>query len=58
MEHTELVINTLKANGALRSGEIAEKSGLLKSEVEKVVKKLKADDIIFSPRRCFYDIKS
>ena len=58
MEHTDLIIKTLMANGALRPGEIAEKSGLDKADVDKAIKKLKGDNRIFSPKRCFYDVKS
>ncbi len=57
MDHFEIIIKTLKDNGALRPGEIAEKSGLEKSEVDKVIKKLKAEGKVFSPKRCFYDLK-
>lgn len=57
MEHAELIIKTLKVSGALRPGDIAEKSGLDKKDVEKAIKKLKDEDKIFSPKRCFYDVK-
>jgi DNA-binding MarR family transcriptional regulator len=57
MEHAELIIKTLKASGALRPGDIAEKAGLDKKDVEKVIKKLKDENKIFSPKRCFYDVK-
>jgi len=57
MEHSEMIIKTLKTNGALRPGDIAEKAGLDKKDVEKAIKKLKDEDKIFSPKRCFYDVK-
>lgn len=57
MEHTEIIIKTLNANGALRPGDIAEKAGMDKKDVEKAIKKLKDEDKIFSPKRCFYDVK-
>lgn len=57
MEPTEKILNTLKSNGALRPGDIAEKAGMDKKEVEKLIKKLKDEDRIFSPKRCFYDVK-
>lgn len=41
----------------LRSGEIAELSGLDKKEVDNAIKQLKKEDKIYSPKRCFYDIK-
>lgn len=43
--------------GPVRSGEIAEATGLDKKEVEKAMKALKDDDSIFSPKRCFWQAK-
>lgn len=57
MEHAALIIRILKENGAMRPGEIAEKAGLDKKETDKVIKSLKADEKVFSPKRCFYDVK-
>ncbi len=57
MENSEIIIKTLKDNGALKSGEIAEKTGIAKSEVDKVIKKLLSGGKVFSPKRCFYDVK-
>lgn len=52
------VIETLsKAAKPLRSGEIAELSGLDKKDVDKAIKELKIEEKIFSPKRCFYDVK-
>jgi len=53
----EHVLETLKnAEAPLKAGEIAEISGLDKKEVDKAIKKLKADGAITSPKRCFYSI--
>ncbi len=57
MENSEIILKTLKDKGVLKSGEIAEKTGIAKSEVDKVMKKLKSGGKVFSPKRCFYDIK-
>jgi predicted transcriptional regulator len=57
MEHSDMIIKTLEANGALRPGDIAYKAGIDKKDVEKAIKKLKDEDKIFSPKRCFYDVK-
>jgi predicted transcriptional regulator len=58
MKMENKVIETInKAGKALRPGDIADLSGLNKQEVEKAIKKLKAENKIFSPVRCFYDIK-
>jgi len=52
------VIETLsKAGKPLRPGEIADLSGLDKKEVDKAIKELKVEEKIFSPKRCFYDVK-
>jgi predicted transcriptional regulator len=53
----KVVETLLKAEKPLRSGEIAEISGLDKKEVDKAIKVLKAEEKIFSPKRCFYDVK-
>lgn len=58
MEALDLVIKTLETSEKpLRPGDIAEKSGLDKAVVEKAIKQLKKDDKIYSPIRCFYDVK-
>ncbi len=57
MENSEIILKTLSDNGALKSGEIAEKTGLAKTEVDKVISKLKKEEKIYSPKRCFYDVK-
>ena len=58
MGNAQKVISTIKkAKKPLKGGEIAELSGLDKKEVDKAIKELKVEDKIFSPKRCFYDIK-
>jgi transcription initiation factor IIE alpha subunit len=57
MENSEIILKALRENGALKSGEIAEKTGLAKTEVDKVISRLKKEEMIFSPQRCFYDVK-
>jgi hypothetical protein len=57
MEATDKVLDTLKkSDSPLRGGEIAERSGLDKKEVDKAIKVLKTEEKIFSPKRCFYDV--
>ena len=46
----------LSAGKPLKAGEIAELAGIDKKEVDKTVKKLRDDERIFSPKRCFYDV--
>lgn len=46
-----------KAGKPLKAGEVAELSGLDKKEVDKEIKKLTVSGALYSPQRCFYDIK-
>jgi len=58
MDTTEKILETLKnSEKPLKSGEIAELSGIDKKEVDKVLKKLKTQELIYSPKNCFYDLK-
>lgn len=58
MDAKQTVLNTLKENAEpMKAGEIAEKSGLDKKEVDKAIKALKAEEAIESPKRCFYAAK-
>ncbi|EHR79105.1 MarR family transcriptional regulator [Thermococcus litoralis DSM 5473] len=51
----ELVFKVLKEAGRpLKSTEIAELAGIDKKEVDKVIKKLKKEGKIISPKRCYY----
>ena len=51
------ILSVLKKEGALRPGDIAEKTGIDKKEVSATIKKLKADGKVISPKRCFYSVK-
>ena len=58
MKIKELVINTLKESPkALKAGEIAEKAGIDKKEVDKALKALKKEEAVISPKRCYYTAK-
>ena len=55
MEPVELVLKTMKeASAPLKAGEISEMSGLDKKEVDKAMKKLKAEGKIVSPKNCYW----
>ena len=57
MDIKEKVLEVLVAAGEpLKGGEIAEKAGIDKKEVDKAIKALKAEGKIDSPKRCFYGI--
>ncbi|OQY08699.1 MAG: MarR family transcriptional regulator [Marinitoga sp. 4572_148] len=58
MESIELVVKVLsESKEPLKSAEIAEKAGIDKKEVDKAIKKLKKEEKIESPKRCYYTIK-
>lgn len=58
MSNMDLVLNTLKeASEPLKGQQVADISGLDKKEVDKIIKKLKAEEKIISPKRCFYAAK-
>jgi len=55
METKTIVLETLKTAGKpLKSGEIAEMTQLDKKLVDKTLKTLKDEELIHSPKRCFY----
>ena len=58
MEKNELVLKTLTESAEpLKAGDIAEKTGIDKKDVDKAIKALSALGKIESPRRCFYSVK-
>lgn len=44
-----------KAGKPVRAGDIADVTKIDKNEVTRIIKKLKDDGIISSPKRCFYE---
>jgi len=58
MNEKDKIIEVLKnSNKELRSTEIANLSGIDKAKVDKLIKELLKEGIIFSPKRCFYQLK-
>ena len=58
MENRDKVLKVFKdAAKPLKTGEVVELSGLDKKEVAKVINTLKKEDLIYSPKRCFYEPK-
>lgn len=51
------IIELLKTSEPLKGGEIAEKLSLDKAEVTKVIKTLKKEEAIISPKRCYYSVE-
>lgn len=57
MENYEKVLDFFaKADKPLRTGDIVEGTGLDKKEVEKAMNKLKKEEKIVSPKRCYWEI--
>jgi len=56
MELKDQIVELLKKSEPLKGGEIAEKLGVEKKEVDKAIKSLKKDESITSPKRCFYSV--
>lgn len=58
MEISEQIIGVMKNAGKpLKCGELSELTGIDKTIVDKNLKKLQKDGIVFSPVRCYYEIK-
>ena len=58
METKALVIKTLKESmKPLKSAEIATLAGIDKTEVDKILKALKKEERIVSPKVCYYSLK-
>ena len=58
MENKEIVFKVLKDTDVpLKAGEIAGKTGLDKKEVDRAMKILKTENLIESPKRCFWQAR-
>ena len=55
MENTLKIVKALQENDKpLKPGEIAELAGVERTEADKIIKKLKAEGKIESPKKCYY----
>ena len=58
MSDREKVIQAFKdAGDALNAGKVAEMTGLDRKVVDKIMAELKAEELIVSPKRCFWALK-
>jgi hypothetical protein len=58
MEIREIVLKTIKeSKNPLKAGEVAEKCGHDKALVDKAIKVLVKEDLVISPRKCYYQAK-
>ena len=53
----EKILKALQEKGAMSPGDIADPAAVDKEEAAKVIKKLAKEGKIYSPTRCFYDIR-
>ncbi len=58
MDTKEQILKVFEQTGKpLKTGEIAQMINVESKEVGKYIKKLKAEGKIYSPKRCYYEIK-
>ena len=58
METKDIVLEVLKKEGnPMNAGQITEISGLDRKEVDKAMKLLKDEELIVSPKRCYWEAK-
>jgi endonuclease V-like protein UPF0215 family len=58
MEIIDKVIEAMStANKPLKTSEVAELAGIDKKDAEKVIKKLSSEGRVYSPVRCFWQMK-
>jgi len=54
-ENEQKVLEAMKEAGKpVRPGDVAKMTGIDSKEVSKAIKKLKEEEKVFSPKRCFY----
>ncbi len=57
-DNKQIILDTMKTAGKpLKGGEIVELSGLDKKEIDKAMKVLKKEELIVSPKRCYWEPK-
>lgn len=58
MDNSQVILEAMKKAGKpVSNGEIEKLTGIDKKEVEKAMKKLKIDELIVSPKRCYSEPK-
>lgn len=54
----ELVLEAMKKAGKpVRPGDVAKETGLDSKEVSKIIKELRKEGLVHSPKRCYYAVK-
>lgn len=58
MSDEEKVLDSFKSAGKpVRPGDIAKSTGIDSKDVSKIIKKLREDGKVHSPKRCYYALK-
>lgn len=58
MNKKEEILKIFKETGKpMRPSEVADKTGIDSKEVCKLIKELKTEEKLYSPKRCYYDVK-
>lgn len=57
MENRDKILKALKDNKELKASEIAQITGLDKKIVDKEITNLKKEEVIVSPKRCYWSAK-
>lgn len=58
MEEKNIVLEVMKKEGqSMSAGQITEVSGLDRKKVDKAMKALKEEELIVSPKRCYWEPK-
>jgi len=58
MENKDVVVKAFQNSDVLlKSGDVVQLTGIDRKEISKIIKKLKTDGLIDSPKRCYYVIK-
>ena len=58
MDNYQIVLEYFKKQTEpVNAGKIAEETGVDRKEVDKIMKKMKDEDVIVSPKRCYWSAK-
>jgi len=58
MSEKEKVLTLFKfSENPLRPGDIVDETGIESKEVSKIIKELREEGIVYSPKRCYYALK-
>jgi DNA-binding transcriptional regulator GbsR (MarR family) len=58
MNVEDAILSTMRAKGEpMSAGQIADAAGIDRKEIDKGMKKLKKEELIVSPKRCYWEPK-